>query len=320
MRSLYTLYLFTFFALYAGLATARIIKTYHVDVILERESSLGAGAIASLLTGRPMVLEIIGPRYSRLSLKRAKKIIAYTRSMIREAVPEQDLRIVSAAVDVKTFTPNSAAGRRVRLKHDLGESPVIGYVGTFQTWHGVEDLVCAAQQVLARLPSAKFLMVGPYFRNTKLLASQKGLAKAFVFTGPVSHTEIPDLINASDVLVAPYDPSRSGLRKKYGMGSPLKIFEYMACRKPVIATSVEPITEIVEDQVTGILVPPGDSEALAKAIIKVIEAKDLAAKIATKARRMVIAKYSWENLARQLQDFLMEATTSSGSASPHKLA
>jgi glycosyltransferase involved in cell wall biosynthesis len=110
-------------------------------------------------------------------------------------------------------------------------------------------------------------------------------------------------MNASDVLVAPYNPDKIESVeqvRKHGLGSPLKVFEYMAVGKPVITTDVKPISDPVEDGETGILVPPGDSEALGTAIMDILANESKAKAMGAAARESMSANYSWNLVARQL--------------------
>ena len=103
-------------------------------------------------------------------------------------------------------------------------------------------------------------MVGPYYKETEEKVSAAGIADSFIFTGPIQYEQVPKYMNAGDVLVAPYNPERiesTEQVRKHGLGSPLKVFEYMAVGKPMITTDVKPISDPIEDGVTGYLVPPG---------------------------------------------------------------
>lgn len=306
MDLIYRLYLFTIYALYTGIISADLIKRNNIDVIIERETSFGAGAIASMLTGRPLVLEMIGPRYNILSPRRASKILIYTKDMIPDKRFEKKLEIVTAAVDTELFKPDGQQREEIRKRYGLKSSKVIGYVGTFQAWHGIEELIMASKDLLGEHEEMKFLMVGPYFEEVENLTKRLGIRDSFIFTGPVSYKEVPSFINASDILVAPYNPGKSEMRRRYGIGSPLKIFEYMACAKPLIATSVKPITDVIHDGLNGVLVPPGDIDSLREALMKLIENAPMAESIASRARKDVVLHFSWESLARKIQDTFYE--------------
>jgi len=303
---LYEAYLFTIYALIAGLVVSHIVKNHHLDVIIERETSFGAGATASILTGRPMVLEVIGPRYSGLSIRKATRIFLYTKLMVRDSVPLEKLIFVTSAVDLNHFKPDSAWRESMREKLGLGDSTVIGYVGTFASWHGIEELVSASPKLLKEFPKARFLMVGPYYEHAKRLVATRGILGAYLFTGAVSYSDVPQYMNASDILVAPYNPEKSQLRAKYGIGSPLKVFEYMACAKPIITTSVEPITQVIQNAKTGILIPPGNKDALFKAIAYLINNSGVATSMGRAAREEVESHYSWDAFVRLLENVLKE--------------
>lgn len=306
VQKLYEHYLFTIYAFYAGLVASSIITKYKIEAIIERETSFGAGAIASVITKKPMILEVIGPRYSKLSHKRSKKILVYTKSMIRYPTSPKKIVYVTGAADMTNFKPNSTGRKLVREKYGLKDSVVIGYVGTFAKWHGLEELIEASAKVLEQFSDARFLMVGPYFQYAKETAQKRGISESYVFTGPVFYSDVPDYINAADILVAPYNPVRWELRRKYGMTSPLKVFEYMACAKPIITTSVTPIDQVVQNEKTGVLVPPGDPMALAEAIINLIEKPELRERIGKAARQEVRNHYSWKAFSCRLEKILDE--------------
>jgi glycosyltransferase involved in cell wall biosynthesis len=302
----YECYLFTIYAIYAGLFASSIIEKYGVEVIIERETSFGAGAIASIVSKRPMILEVIGPRYSKLSFKRSKKVLAYTPAMIHDPISQDKLVLVTAAADVEKFRPDLAKRKVIRKKYGLQDSLVIGYVGTFAEWHGIKELIDASVRVIEHFPNVKFLMVGPYFENARKLVAERGVTARFVFTGPVPYVDVPSYINAADILLAPYNPARSELRRKYGIGSPLKLFEYMACGKPVVTTSVSPIDQVIQNGKNALIVPPGDSAALASAIISLAQNPQHKKELGKAAREEVVKRYSWKSFAIKLDRLLKQ--------------
>ncbi|MDA4116651.1 MAG: glycosyltransferase family 4 protein [Thaumarchaeota archaeon] len=300
----YETYLKTIFPLYIAIEVTRLVRESSIDIIFERETAFGAGAMGSMLTGRPLILEVIGNRVSNLQARRSSKIIAYSRGMF-EGTPEAGkVETVSGAVDTDMFSPDPTGRATVRRLYSL-DSPVIGYVGTFQEWHGLAELIRAAGGLLERHPDAKFLMVGPYYKETQAKVEAAGLGRSFVFTGPIAYVDVPKYINAADVLVAPYNPDKiesTEQVRKHGLGAPLKVYEYMAVGKPVITTDVKPISDPVEDGVTGYLVPPGDSDALGSALERILDNPAASGEMGAAARESMVANYSWGLLARQLSD------------------
>jgi glycosyltransferase involved in cell wall biosynthesis len=313
----YEAYLHTLFPVYIAMEVARVVKESTIDLIFERETSFGAGAMASVLTGRPLVLEVIGNRVTGLQLSRSTKIIAYSKGMFEDKEQASKVVLVTGAVDTETFRPDLVAGEEVREKYSLGDSPVVGYVGTFQEWHGLSELIEAAQEILRSRSDVKFLMVGPYYKETQDKVAVAGISGAFIFTGPIQYEQVPKYINAGDVLVAPYNPGRiesTEQVRKHGLGSPLKVFEYMAVGKPVITTDVKPISDPIQDGVTGYLIPPGDSTALGSAILRILGDRLTAQKVGAAGRQSVIANYSWTIVAEQLGGIFEAVVRSNGIA------
>jgi len=312
----YEAYLRTVFPIYIAVEVARLIREKSIDLVFERETSFGAGAIASMLTGRPCILEVIGNRVTRLQVKRSTKIIAYDKAMFGGETASK-VELVTGAVDTESFRPDSRGGDSIRNEYSLGKRPVVGYVGTFQEWHGLPELLEAAQTLIQRRPDVMFLMVGPYFGATQAKVLAAGMKDSFIFTGPIDYDHVPEYMNACDVLVAPYNPDRiksSEQVRKHGLGSPLKVFEYMAVGKPVITTNVKPISDPIQDGVTGYLIPPGDSGSLGRSILSVLSDPVNAEVMGEAARRYVSANYSWGLVARRLDGIFRSVVCVSPSA------
>jgi glycosyltransferase involved in cell wall biosynthesis len=312
IQKLYFWYLGSYRAFQLGAEVATVMSGKEIEVVIERETAFGAGAVLSSILGVPMVLEMIGPRVSTMSLRRAKKVLAYSKTMARGRVPADKLVLVPAGVNTNMFAPNPEAGARVRERHGLGSKLVVGYVGTFQRWHGVNELLIACARLDPSLRRLGVLLVGPYYAGTMKFAEELGMGGTVTFAGPVPYESVPDYVNACDVLCAPYAPQLSQLRKDHGIGAPLKVLEYMACEKAVVSTSVVPITEAVESGKTGLLVPPGDVDSLATAIGKLIDDPHLRVEMGKEARKTVISRYSWSSLAENLERVLYAAGAGRG--------
>jgi glycosyltransferase involved in cell wall biosynthesis len=224
--------------------------------------------------------------------------------MLQDPVPHEKLLFVTAATNTESFKPNLQMRNNIRKKYGLCDSLVIGYVGTFPHWHGIEDLIRSSVLILKRKPLTKFLMVGPYYEHAQKMTKQLGIETAYIFSGPVAYQEVPNYINAADIMVAPYNPNRDKLRKQYGIGSPIKIFEYMACGKPVVTTDLELITNIVQKGKTGLIVPPGAINRLAEALFELIDKPKEARRMGQRARRIVEYRYSWRGLAEKIAGVL----------------
>jgi glycosyltransferase involved in cell wall biosynthesis len=302
-KLLYRFYLKTFFSIYVSFIVSSIIKKSKASIIMERETSFGAGALASILTGRSLYLEIVGPDYSRISASRSKAIFYYNEKMLREWVDRRKCVKVTAGVDREIFHPDDFMRKRKRQEVSIKEKDVlVGYVGTFQKWHGVDTLISSFSLLKKKSPNIKCILVGPNYQEYRKLSEGLGLNDTLLFTGQVEYKDTSSYINACDIMVAPYNPDVDPLRRRFGIGWPIKILEYMACRKPVISTSVYPVTEIIKDKISGRLVPPGNAIELSHAIAELAVDKELSSRIASTGYEKVASQYSWEKVAMDMSE------------------
>src|SRR5439155_12156466 len=127
-------------------------------------------------------------------------------------------------------------------------------------------------------------------RECESILGRAGLLGRAVFTGLVPQEEGPRHLAAMDILVAPHVPNADGSRF---FGSPTKLFEYMAMGRPIVASRLEQIGEVLEDGRTALLVPPGDEEALARALLRLVDEAGLRASLGAAARSRVVERHTW---------------------------
>lgn len=306
LRRIYGAYFTKVLPVYAGMQAVRIIKSSNSNVILERETSFGAGGIASYITGRPLFVEIIGPRYSHLSTKRASGILYYNPAMLDDSVADEKRWWVSAAANIELFKFNKELRTRIRTSLGLSDKIVSGYLGTFTEWQGVGDIIEVVSKLSEKNDDFHFLMIGPYYHEAERHVRQLGLQDHFTFVGEVPYEDVPGYLSASDILLAPYNPSRSS-RKQSGIGSSLKIFEYMACERPVITSKVYPITKEIIDGRDALIIPPGDKSALALALERLARDPAQKRRLGRAGRILVEKKYSWAGFAKTLEERIYQA-------------
>lgn len=193
----------------------------------------------------------------RMIWRKAHLVIPVSASLhnqLRSAmVKPERIQVLPNAVDTRLFH-TGLNGSLVKQRLNLEGRFVIGFVGTFKRWHGVDFLLSAFQVLHRSDPSMHLLLVGdgplrPQFEEE---VRKKGLLHGVTFTGPLAQEDVPQYLAATDVAVAPYP----ALQDFYF--SPLKLFEYMATGRAVVASRVGQIAEIVTDGVTGLLFEPGD--------------------------------------------------------------
>lgn len=183
------------------------------------------------------------------------------------------------------------------VAEDAAAGPVT-YVGNFHPWKGVEVLV----QAMALAPEVRLTLVGgePEPRaRIEALAKAIGVADRVRFVGPVPPRDRWQYLAQASVCVLPLTRSAYGT----SFTSPLKSFEYMAAARPIVASDLPTLREVLRDGDNALLVPPEDPAALASAIRRLLADRALAERLASRAVRDVRA-YSWEARGKRIVEFL----------------
>jgi glycosyltransferase involved in cell wall biosynthesis len=197
-------------------------------------------------------------------------------------------------VDVSQFRPR-AAGAVVRQRLGLESAVVIGFSGTFGVWHGIPTLVQSMRQVLAARPDVRFLLVGD--GPLRELIDRTAVDARVCLTGMLPHAQMPEHLAACDILVSPHGRQADGGEF---FGSPTKLFEYMAAGRPIVASSVGQIAQVLEHEVSALLVPAEDPDALAAAILRLVADASLRARLGQVARLHAETKHTWRQNAERL--------------------
>ncbi len=175
--------------------------------------------------------------------------------------------------------------------------PTVAYAGHLYAWKGVDVLL----ESLARVPDAQGLIVGghaaePDLDRVKALARRLGIESRVTFTGLVEPARVPELLQRARVLVLPNPASAVSTRYT----SPLKLFEYLAAGRAIVASDLPSIREVVHDGVDALLVAPGDPDALARGIQRVLDDPALADRLSRAAAELA-PHYSWARRAERLE-------------------
>ena len=225
----------------------------------------------------------------------ASSSVLVNASMIRdglirdEGLDAKKIRVIHNGVDLDRF--QAAAGARARLFPGLDRAKLVVLVGNMHTdVKGQPTLIAAAPGIGSRCPQARFVLVGDgeQRREFEQSAEAAGVKASFLFLG--RRNDVADILAACDVAVLP----------SAAEGMPNAVLEYMAAGLPVVASSVGGNLEVIEDGVTGLLVPPGDAVALGNAVARLLDDDVLARRMAENARKMVERKFSFERLTREV--------------------
>jgi glycosyltransferase involved in cell wall biosynthesis len=298
-----------------------------IDFLYQRYSRFNwTGAVLSLLTGLPLALEYngsevwvgrqwdpVGQRgllrmFERVNLEAADLVFAVSsveRQNLITAGVESDRIVVNAnGVDTRAFTPG-CGGLGIRRRIGAEDRIVVGFVGTFGPWHGASVLAEAAR-ALGHPSHYHFLLIGDGERRSEVEAIFRSCRSGVeaTFTGKVPHDEVPAYLDACDVLASPHVALSDG---SDFFGSPTKLFEYMAMARPIVASRLGQMADVIRDGENGLLVKPGDAKALARAIELLGEDPALRARLGKAARQRVIEHFTWSHNAARVFD-AMEPT------------
>jgi glycosyltransferase involved in cell wall biosynthesis len=205
--------------------------------------------------------------------------------------PERKVAVVPLGLDLAPFWRLEPRSSRLRSELGFGDSVVFGFVGRLVPIKDPATLVAAFANVRARVPGVRLMMVGDGALRTGMerLVAQLGLTDSVAFLG--WRADLPEVYGAMDVLTL---SSRNE-------GTPVAAIEAMASGKAVIATAAGGTPDVVADGGTGLLVPPGDVEALASAMIRLAEAPDLARQLGA-AGRICSQRYRAARLITETAD------------------
>ena len=153
--------------------------------------------------------------------------------------PLSKIMVFPSGTDTELFHPME----KVHSCQKLGLDPTcyyVGFIGTFLASQGIDTLIDAAPLVLEKIPNTQFLLVGdgPMRTNWGNMVHNRRLQDHFIFTGHVPYREVPTYLGAMDICVAPHHEDTN-------QASPVKLFDYMAAGRPIVASDIEVVREIV---------------------------------------------------------------------------
>lgn len=305
------------------LATARRIdelaKTFRPDVLHAHSPVLNA--LPALWVGRrrgiPVVYEVralwedaavdhgataegsLRYRTSRaletFALRRADHITTICEGLRLEiaarGVAADRITVVANAVDTREFPFGAQPDPALRASLGLEGKTVIGFVGSFYAYEGLDLLIEAAALLAPRCPELRILLVGggPQEAALRALAIERGVAVRVIFAGRVPHADVPRYYELADALA--YPRRRMRLTE---IVTPLKPLEAMAYGRMLIASDVGGHRELIRDGETGVLFPAGDVRALAQAIEAVLARRSEWPRFLQQARRFVETERTWD--------------------------
>ena len=302
---------YSFWAL-AKLSIA-IIK-HKPDVIYERYNLLNPSGIwAKKLFRLPLLLEINAPlleersKYDGLSLHRlarwsqeytwrnADYVLPVTNVLAQHqrdiGIPEERIRVIPNGINKSEFIDKHPPNP---LKIDVSDKIVVGFVGFCRDWHGLDKIV----QLLAQPGNENlfFLLVGdgPAVAGIQKIAKESGIKEQLYVTGLVKREDMPAWLGPIDIALQP---------AVVDYASPLKMLEYMATGKAIVAPRQANIGELLTDRVNALLFDPNDQQTFVDACDKFIHDKTLREKLAAAAKETIYTRdLTWDGNAKVIVD------------------
>lgn len=276
---------------WAGIKLARV---FSLPIIVEINSFLAEREKSRLHFPR------LAKNLETSILKRSEAVCCLSeisRSLLlKKGIDGDKILITPDGVNLKKFNTNRD-GSEIRKRFGMEGKVVVGYIGVLRRFWGIYTILESAREILSQRNDFHFIVIGQGkdYSDMKRFLEKNNLTDNFTMTGTIPHDDIPEYIAAMDIGLAPY-----GYEEPF-YASPMKIFEYMAMGKPMIATAQGQIKDIIRHGENGLLMEPDDSSGLAKAILELGSNKPLMKSIGLKARATV-ETYTWEANARKVLD------------------
>lgn len=310
------------------------------DLIHERFNLLALGGVwASRRLGIPLILEVNADLLeqrkfkgrperglrrlyaewaTRICFNTAAKIVCISTGLKDHLsrkwnIEDSKLTVLPCAADVNAFGPNHNP-ELVRRGLGLTTEPVVIWVGGYYPWHDLDLLLRSFTLVLQRNPSAKLVLVGdgPTRQSIAQDLQMNGLQQSVIMTGAIAHADVPEMLSIADIAVV---PSAAVPASRGGTGTPLKIFEYMAAGKPIVATALNQATEVIQEGQNGLLVQAGDVNKFAEAILTLLNDPAARVRMGQNARQQAIELYSWDEYTRRLEEIYLNVLSNTPSGS-----
>jgi len=218
-------------------------------------------------------------------------------ALIESGISHEKIEVIYNSISLERFDPGLIEMNEVRRELGLdSDNIVIGTVGKLHQGKGVFELLSAVHRLMEKYPNFRLLFVGdgPERNRLEQEAQRLSMHNKVIFAGV--RKDMERMYAAMDIFILP-----STCREAFGM----VLIEAMAMCKPVIATTMGGIPEILDDEGNGILVPPHDPDAIAQAISRYIEDAEFSRKVALEGRKMVEQKFSDKAMGDSFEHVLM---------------
>lgn len=278
-----------------GLAALRVGRRRRLPVVYELRASWEDAAVSHGTTRYGSLRYRVSRGLETYVLKRADAVTTICEGLRQDIlirdVPPDKVTVIPNAVDPEHFQESAHTNPELRNTLLLQNKRVIGFIGSFYDYEGLDLLLRAVPLIRAQCPDVRVLLVGggPQEQNLKQLAKELRIDDEVIFAGRVPHGDVTGYYDLIDVLVYP----RRSIRLTE-LVTPLKPLEAMAQRRLFVASNVGGHRELIKDGVTGVLFAPEDPDALARAVIQCLAQPEQWPARLDAARRFVETERTWK--------------------------
>lgn len=294
----------------------KIIKKHGIDWIYSYMPGTGSSLPASRIKNKfhiPMILDL-ADMYSMIrpklivkkSFNDADKIFVITKYLenllINQGISKNKIFHVPNGVDLELFSPEKYLIESKKLRKSFGAKKILVFTGSLQD---LNIIIKSAKKVIKNIPNLKYVIVGDHRDPTKSytawqkIVKNEGLSNYFEFLGRKSRDDIPKYIMCADVCLDsfPNEPY-------FAAAHPIKLLEYGACEKPVVATNVIETANLIEHGKFGYLAEPDNSEEYADNLIKLLQFPELAQKMGIEFGKFVRDSFDWIKIGSKINNNL----------------
>lgn len=289
-------------------AVASALGRLAPDMVYERHALFSHAAVEwASASGVPSILEVNAPLMAEQAVHRRLVLPQEAEASVQRAMQATSL-VAAVSAPVAEHAKDMGARKVLVVPNAVdparfpdpapppGPAFTVGFLGSMKPWHGLPVLVDAFALLRTTLPEARLLIVGdgPERAAVEARLEAHGLSQAVEVTGLLPAAEVPAALARIDVGTAPYRVSGPFYF------SPLKIYEYFAAARPVVASAIGHLTDVVSEGASGHLVAPGDPAALAGALAGLARDPARARRMGQAGRDWVLANHTWDATAARI--------------------
>ncbi|CUR50967.1 Putative glycosyltransferase [Nitrosotalea devaniterrae] len=296
---------------------SKIIKDHGIDYVYAYMPGIGSSLPAMRVQSKHKIKFVLDfadlhvfvrpKKVTDASFQKADEIIAITSylkdDLLKRGISEKKIHIIPNGVDLKLFDPAKYSMNDIsNLRESFGTKHLLVFAGSLQDLNLIID---SAKDVIEKVPDVKYLIIGDHRDPNRTRdvweakVKEKGLTKNFVFLGRKPRDEIPKYVICADVCLDSFPDE-----PYYAAAHPVKLLEYGACGKPVVATRVTETAKLVQHGVYGFLATPGNGAEYANYIVTLLADKEKREKMGKEFSSYVRSTFDWNKIAIDLENVL----------------